>query len=276
MTGTEGLMTGKRGLVMGVANERSIAWGIARALSGAGATLAFTYQDEAFVKRVRPLAESVDSEIVVKCDVGNDDDIQAVFDTVGAKWGGLDFVIHAIAYSDKAELKGQYLNTTKANFTKTLEISCYSFTAVARAAGPLMGEGGSLMTLTYLGAERVTPNYNVMGVAKSALEASVRYLANDLGPQGVRVNAISAGPVRTLAGSAIADARFVYRWSAEQAPMERNATLEEIGAAGLYLASDLSRGVTGEIHHVDCGYHAIAMPSPARINNGNGDHTKAR
>jgi len=276
VTGTEGLMTGKRGLVMGVANERSIAWGIARALSGAGATLAFTYQDEAFVKRVRPLAESVDSEIVVKCDVGNDDDIQAVFDTVGAKWGGLDFVIHAIAYSDKAELKGQYLNTTKANFTKTLEISCYSFTAVARAAGPLMGEGGSLMTLTYLGAERVTPNYNVMGVAKSALEASVRYLANDLGPQGVRVNAISAGPVRTLAGSAIADARFVYRWSAEQAPMERNATLEEIGAAGLYLASDLSRGVTGEIHHVDCGYHAIAMPSPARINNGSGDHTKAR
>jgi enoyl-[acyl-carrier protein] reductase I len=270
VAGIQGLMTGKRGLVMGVANERSIAWGIATALSGAGATLAFTYQDEAFVKRVRPLAESVGADLVVKCDVSADDDIEAAFDTVGAAWGGLDFVIHAIAYSDKAELKGQYLNTSKANFTKTLQISCYSFTAVARAAGPLMGEGGSLMTLTYLGAERVTPNYNVMGVAKAALEASVRYLASDFGPQGVRVNAISAGPVRTLAGSAIADARFVYRWTAEQAPMARNATLEEIGAAALYLTSDLSRGVTGEIHHVDCGYHAIAMPSPSRINNRNG------
>jgi len=270
MTGVQGLMTGKRGLVMGVANERSIAWGIASALSGAGATLAFTYQDDAFVKRVQPLADSVGADLVVKCDVGADDDIEAAFDAVGAAWGGLDFVVHAIAYSDKAELKGHYLATSKANFTKTLQISCYSFTAIARAAGPLMGEGGSLMTLTYLGAERVTPNYNVMGVAKAALEASVRYLANDLGPQGVRVNAISAGPVRTLAGSAIADARFVYRWTADQAPMARNATLEEIGAAGLYLASDLSRGVTGEVHHVDCGYHAIAMPSPARINNGNG------
>ena len=271
MTGVQGLMTGKRGLIMGVANERSIAWGIASALSRAGATLAFTYQDAGFVKRVRPLAESVGADLVIKCDVGEDDDIQAAFDAVGASWGGLDFVIHAIAYSDKAGLKGNYFNTSKANFTKTLEISCYSFTAVARAAGPLMGEGGSLITMTYIGAERVTPNYNVMGVAKAALEASVRYLANDLGPQGVRVNAISAGPVRTLAGSAIADARFVYRWTADQAPMERNATVEEIGAAGLYLASDLSRGVTGEIHHVDCGYHAIAMPSPARINNRGGD-----
>ena len=270
MTGVQGLMTGKRGLVMGVANERSIAWGIASALSDAGATLAFTYQDDAFVKRIRPLADSVGADLVVECDVGADDAIEAAFETVGAAWGGLDFVVHAIAYSDKAELKGQYLNTTKANFTKTLQISCYSFTAVARAAGPLMGAGGSLMTLTYLGAERVTPNYTVMGVAKAALEASVRYLANDLGPQGVRVNAISAGPVRTLAGSAIADARFVYRWTADQAPMARNATLEEIGSAGLYLASDLSRGVTGEVHHVDCGYHAIAMPSPARIKNGNG------
>lgn len=266
MTGVQGLMTGKRGLIMGVANERSIAWGIASALSGAGATLAFTYQAATFVKRVRPLAESVGADLVIKCDVGKDADIQAAFDTVGASWGGLDFVIHAIAYSDKAGLKGNYFNTSKANFTKTLQISCYSFTAVARAAGPLMGEGGSLITMTYLGAERVTPNYNVMGVAKAALEASVRYLANDLGPRGVRVNAISAGPVRTLAGSAIADARFVYRWTADQAPMERNVTIEEIGAAGLYLASDLSRGVTGEIHHVDCGYHAIAMPSPARIN----------
>ena len=271
MTGTQGLMTGKRGLIMGVANERSIAWGIARALSGAGATLAFTYQDTPFAKRVRPLAESVGSDLVIKCDVGDDDAIQAAFDALGASWGGLDFVVHAIAYSDKAELKGNYLDTSKGNFAKTLEISCYSFTAVARAASPLMGEGGSLMTMTYIGAERVTPNYNVMGVAKAALEASVRYLANDLGPRGVRVNAISAGPVRTLAGSAIADARFVYRWTAEQAPMERNATLEEISAAGLYLVSDLSRGVTGEIHHVDCGYHAIGMPSPARINNRRGD-----
>ena len=271
MTGAQGLMTGKRGLIMGVANERSIAWGIARALAGAGATLAFTYQDGPFVKRVRPLAESVGSDLVIKCDVGDDDDIQAAFDAVGASWGGLDFVIHAIAYSDKAELKGNYFNTSKDNFTKTLEISCYSFTAVARAAVPLMGEGGSLITLTYIGAQRVTPNYNVMGVAKAALEASVRYLANDLGPRGVRVNAISAGPVKTLAGSAIADARFVYRWAFAQAPMERNATIEEIGAAGLYLASDLSRGVTGEIHHVDCGYHAIGMPSPARINNRGGD-----
>jgi len=271
MTGIQGLMANKRGLIMGVANEHSIAWGIARALSQAGATLAFTYQDTAFAKRVWPLAESVGSDLVVKCDVSEDDDIQAAFDAVGASWGGLDFLIHGIAYSDKAELKGKYLKTSKTNFTKTLQISCYSFTAVARAASHLMGEGGSLITLTYLGAERVTPNYNVMGVAKAALEASVRYLANDLGPQGVRVNAISAGPVRTLAGSAIADARFVYRWTADQAPMERNATLEDIGAAGLYLASDLSRGVTGEIHHVDCGYHAVAMPSPARLNNRGGN-----
>lgn len=271
MTYVQGLMTGKRGVIMGVANEHSIAWGIASALSQAGATLAFTYQDTAFAKRVRPLAESVGSDLIVKCDVSEDKDIEAAFDAVGSGWGGLDFVVHAIAYSDKAELKGMYLNTSKANFTKTLEISCYSFTAVARAAGPLMGEGSSLTTLTYLGAERVTPNYNVMGVAKAALEASVRYLANDLGPQGVRVNAISAGPVRTLAGSAIADARFVYRWTAHQAPMERNAALEDIGAAGLYLASDLSRGVTGEIHHVDCGYHAIAIPSPARLDDRGGD-----
>ena len=182
MTGVQGLMAGKRGLIMGVANERSIAWGIATALSHAGATLAFTYQDELFVKRVQPLAESVGSDLIVKCDVAEDDDIQATFDAIGASWGGLDFIVHAIAYSDKAELKGEYLNTSKANFTKTLEISCYSFTAVARAASPLMGEGGSLITMTYLGAERVTPNYNVMGVAKAALEASVRYLANDLGP----------------------------------------------------------------------------------------------
>ncbi|MCP4330493.1 MAG: SDR family oxidoreductase [Alphaproteobacteria bacterium] len=266
MSNVQGLMAGKRGVVMGVANDRSIAWGIASALSEAGATLAFTYQDDAFVKRVRPLAESVGAEIVVKCDVEKDDEIQGAVDAVAAQWGQLDFIVHAIAYSDKAGLKGAYLDTTKANFTRTLQISCYSFTAVARAARSVMDSGGSLITLTYLGAERVTPNYNVMGVAKAALESSVRYLANDLGPQGIRVNAISAGPVRTLAGSAIADARFVYRWTADQSPMERNATLEDIGAAGLYLASDLSRGVTGEVHHVDCGFHAIAIPSPDRIN----------
>jgi enoyl-[acyl-carrier protein] reductase I len=265
MSNVQELMAGKRGVIMGVANERSIAWGIASALSNAGATLAFTYQDEEFVKRVRPLAESVGADTVIKCDVGADDDIEAAFDAVGSQWGSVDFVVHAIAYSDKAELKGAYLNTTKANFTKTLQVSCYSFTAVARAAGAVMGEGGSLITLTYLGAERVTPNYNVMGVAKAALESSVRYLASDLGPRGIRVNAISAGPVRTLAGSAIAEARFVYRWTGDHAPMQRNVTLDEIGAAGLYLASDLSRGVTGEIHHVDCGFHAVGIPWPSRI-----------
>ncbi len=265
MTQAQGLMAGKRGLVMGVANDRSIAWGIAQAVADAGADLAFTYQDDAFVKRVGPLAKMVNSEILIPCDVSRDDDIQTAFGTLARSWDRLDFIVHAVAYSDKSELKGDYLNTTRANFTRTMEVSCYSFTAVARAARPMMSAGGSLITLTYLGAERVTPNYNVMGVAKAALESSVRYLANDLGPDAIRVNAISAGPVKTLAGSAIADARFVYRWTQQQAPLERNAALEDIGAAGLYLASDLSRGVTGEVHHVDCGYHAIAIPSPRRL-----------
>ena len=265
MSASDGLMRGKRILVMGVANDHSIAWGIAKALADAGAELAFTYQDQPFLKRVGPLAESVGSDLVLECDVNDDSEIDKTFAALGKKWDRLDGVIHAIAYSDKSELKGAYLNTTRGNFTRTLEVSCYSFTAVARAARPLMTEGGSLITLSYLGAERVTPNYNVMGVAKAALEASVRYLASDLGPAGIRVNAISAGPMRTLAGSAIADARFVFRWTAQQSPLSRNVDLAEVGGAGLYLASDLSKGVTGEVHHVDCGYHSIAIPAPSRM-----------
>lgn len=265
MTAHGALMAGKRGLIMGVANERSIAWGIARSLHNHGAELAFTYQDEVFGRRVRPLAGSLGAEFVLHCDVHRDDEIEAVFENLCAHWGKLDFIVHAIAYSDKEQLKGRYLNTTRANFTRTLDISCYSFTAVARCAGQLMEGGGSLLTLSYLGAERVTPNYNVMGVAKAALEASVRYLAADLGPRGIRVNAISAGPMRTLAGSAIADARFVFRWSRDHAPLHRNVLLEEVGLAGLYLLSDLSRGVTGDVLHVDCGYNVVGMPSPTRM-----------
>ncbi len=259
-------MAGKRGLIMGVANDRSIAWGLAKSLHGRGAELAFTFQGEAFGNRLRPLAESIGSDLVLPCDVSNEDEVAAVFDRLGQDWGGLDFVVHALAFSDKEELKGRYLDTSRANFARTLEISCYSFTAVAQHAQPLMADGGGLLTLTYLGAERVTPNYNVMGVAKAALEASVRYLAVDLGDRGIRVNAISAGPMRTLAGAAIADARFVYRWSRDHAPLARNVLLEEVGNAGLYLLSDLARGVTGEIHHVDAGYHTIGMPSPKRLN----------
>jgi enoyl-[acyl-carrier protein] reductase I len=260
-------MAGKRGLVMGVANDHSIAWGIATALRAEGAELAFTYQGEAFGKRVRPLAGLLGSNLVLPCDVEDDATIDRVFEEIDKAWGKLDFLVHAIAYSDKEELKGCYLRTTRGNFARTLAISCYSFTALARRAQPLMPEGGSLITLSYLGAERVTPNYNVMGVAKAALEASVRYLAVDLGVQGVRVNAISAGPMRTLAGSAIADARFVYRWNQEHAPLRRNVLLTEVGAAGLYLLSDLSLGVTGEVHHVDAGYNVIGIPSPARMVN---------
>ena len=259
-------MAGKRGLIMGVANDRSIAWGLARSLHGRGAELAFTYQGETFGSRVRPLAESVGSELVLPCDVSREGEVAAVFDQLAQSWNGLDFVVHALAFSDKEELKGRYLDTSRANFARTLEISCFSFTEIARQASPLMGPGGSLLTLTYLGAERVTPNYNVMGVAKAALETSVRYLAVDLGERGIRVNAISAGPMRTLAGAAIADARFVYRWSRDHAPLARNVLLEEVGNAGLYLLSDLSRGVTGEIHHVDAGYNTIGIPSPRRLN----------
>ena len=268
MSANSGLMAGKRGLVMGVANDHSIAWGIAKALREQGAELAFTYQGEAFGKRVRPLAGSLGSNLVLPCDVEDDSDIERVFTEIDKAWGSMDFLVHAIAYSDKEELKGRYLNTTRRNFARTLAISCYSFTALAKQAQPLMRNGGSLVTLSYLGAERVTPNYNVMGVAKAALEASVRYLSADLGPQGVRVNAISAGPMRTLAGSAIADARFVYRWNQQHAPLRRNVLLEEVGAAGLYLLSDLSSAVTGEVHYVDGGYNLVGIPSPARMVDG--------
>lgn len=259
------LMAGKRGLVMGVANDRSIAWGIAERLHQQGAKLAFSFQGEAIERRVRPLAQSVGSELVLPCDVSREAEIDAAFSALGDAWGHLDFVVHAVAYSDKEELKGRYLNTSRANFAKTMLVSCYSYTAVARRAAALMPNGGSLITLTYLGARRVTPNYNVMGVAKAGLETSVRYLAADLGPQGIRVNAISAGPMRTLAGSAIADARFVYRWNETHSPLRRNVTLNEVGSAGLYLLSDLSLGVTGETLYVDAGYSNIGIPSPKRL-----------
>ncbi len=259
------LMEGKRGLIMGVANDHSIAWGIARELHGQGASLAFTYQGEAFGKRVRPLADSVGSNLVLPCDVSSEEDLDRTFDELKSAWQSLDFVVHAIAYSDKQELRGQYIDTTRENFARTLDISCYSFTSVSRHAMGMMNGGGSLLTLSYLGAERVTPNYNVMGIAKAALEASVRYLAVDLGPMNIRVNAISAGPMRTLAGSAISDARFVYGWSRDHAPLKRPVALEEVGRAGLYFLSDLSAGVTGEVQHVDCGYNAIGIPHPARM-----------
>ena len=244
---------------MGVANERSLAWGIARAAAAHGGELAFTYQGEALAKRVGPLADSVGSALVLPCDVTDDDSIAAVFDTVGERWGGLDFLVHAIAFSDKDELKGRYVDTTAENFARTLQISCYSFTALCRRAVPLMGDGGSLLTLTYAGAERVVPHYNVMGVAKAALEASVRYLAADLGGQGIRVNAISAGPIKTLAASGIGDFRYILKWNEYNAPLKRNVTIDDVGGAALYLLSDLSAGVTGEVHHVDAGYHVVGM-----------------
>jgi enoyl-[acyl-carrier protein] reductase I len=266
MTSTGGVLAGKRGLIMGVANDKSLAWGIAKAAAAQGAELAFTYQAESFAKRVQPLAESVGSDFTLACDVSEDAELDRAFEQIRERWDRLDFVVHALAYSDKAQLKGRYLDTTRENFRHTLSISAYSFTAVAQRAQALMTDGGSLLTLTYLGSERVAPNYNVMGVAKAALEASVRYMAADLGPHGIRVNALSAGPMRTLAGSAIADARFVFRWSAEQAPLHRNVDLGEVGQSGVYLLSDLAAGVTGEVHHVDGGYHAIAMPHPSRVN----------
>ena len=260
-----GLMAGRRGLIMGVANHNSIAWAIARKLNEAGADLAFTYQGDAFRRRVEPLAASVDSALVMPCDVEDGATIDAVFDQLGETWGSIDFVVHAIAYSDKEELKGRYLDTTLKNFLRTMHISCYSFTAVAQRAARLMPEGGALLTLSYLGAERVMPNYNVMGVAKSALEASVRYLAADLGPQRVRVNAVSAGPMRTLAGSAIADARSVYRFNELHSPLRRNITQDDVGGAAMFLLSDLSSGVTGEVHFVDAGFHAVGMPAAGRL-----------
>ncbi len=259
MNQSHGLMAGKRGLVMGVANDRSIAWGIAKAVAAQGAELAFTYQGEALEKRVRPLAEQLGASKVVSADVTNAASLDAAFDQIAREWGSLDFVVHAIAYSDKDQLKGHYVDTTRENFLNTMDISCFSFTDVCRRALPLMSNGGSLLTLTYIGAERVTPHYNVMGVAKAALEASVRYLAADLGPKNVRVNAISAGPIKTLAASGIGDFRYILKWNELNAPMRRSVTIDEVGNSGLYLLSDLGAGVTGETLHVDNGYHVVGM-----------------
>jgi enoyl-[acyl-carrier protein] reductase I len=256
------LMQGKRGLIMGVANNRSIAWAIAQAVAAQGGELAFTYQGEALEKRVRPLAASVNSDILLPCDVTSDAAMDEVFAALKGKWGKLDFLVHAIGYADKNFLRGRFLDTPRAAFLQALDISCYSFAAVGQRAAALMPDGGSLLTMTYLGAERVVPHYNVMGVAKAALEASVRYMAADLGPNQIRVNAISAGPIRTLAASGIGDFTYIMKWNKYNAPLERNVELEEVGGAGLYMLSDLSRGVTGEIHHVDCGYHTVGMKNP--------------
>jgi len=259
------LMTGKRGLILGVANNHSIAWGIAKVLHAHGAELAFTYQGDGFGKRVVPLAESVDARIVMPADVQDPGSLDALFHRIETEWGRLDFLVHAIAYSDKAELDGRFIDSTRANFLNSLDISCYSLVDLTRRAVPLMTDGGSVTTLTFLGAQRVTPNYNVMGVAKAALESSVRYLANDLGPQGIRVNAISPGPMRTLAGAAIAGARKVYRAAETNAPLRANATLEAVGGAALYLASDLGVCTTGEILFVDGGFHVTGMPQPENL-----------
>ena len=277
------LMKGRRGLVMGVANDHSIAWGIARVLAQAGASLAFTYQGEAQGKRLRPLAGTVGSNLVLPCDVENDGDLDTVFAALKRDWGGLDFVVHSLAHSDRNELKGRYVETSRANFTRTLTVSCYSFTDVARRAAALMtppkngSAGGALLTLTFGGSTRVMPNYNVMGVAKAALEASVRYLAADLGRDGIRVNAISAGPMRTLAGSAVGDARTVFKWNKAQSPLKMNVSLDHIGGAALYLLSDLAGGVTGEVHFVDAGFNVVGMPPTTDLKgwiapeNGDGD-----
>ncbi len=259
MADAYGLMQGKRGLIMGVANERSIAWGIGRTLAEHGATLAFTYQGEAVEKRVRPLAASVGSELVLSCDVTDAASMDAVFERIRSDWGQLDFLVHAIAFADKDELKGRYVDTSLENFSLTMNVSCYSFTAICRRAAPLMTDGGSLLTMTYYGAERVMPHYNVMGLAKAALEASVRYIAADLGGDGIRVNAISAGPIKTLAASGIGDFRYILKWNAYNSPLKRNTTIDDVGGAATYLLSDLSAGVTGEVHHVDSGYHVVGM-----------------
>ena len=259
MTASAQLMAGKKGLVMGVANERSIAWGIAKACHEQGAQVAFTFQGEALEKRVRPLANSIGAEIIVPCDVTNAPSIDATFAEIEKQWGELDFLVHAIAFSNKDELRGRYLDTSPENFALTMNVSCYSFTSVAQRAVPLMKNGGSLLTLTYYGAERVIPHYNVMGVAKAALEASVRYLAADLGEQKIRVNAISAGPIKTLAFAGINDGRYILKWNELNSPLKRNITQEEVGNAALYLLSDLGTGMTGEIMHVDGGYHVVGM-----------------
>jgi enoyl-[acyl-carrier protein] reductase I len=260
-----GLMKGKRGLVMGVANDHSIAWGVAKALADQGAELAFTYQGEALGKRVKPLAGSVGSSLTLPCDVEDIASVDAVFETLRAQWGAIDFLVHCIAYSDRSELKGRYADTTRENFTRTMVISAFSFTEIAKRAAALMTKGGAMATLTFGGATRVMPNYNVMGVAKAALEASVRYLAADFGPSGIRVNAISAGPIRTLAGAGIADARFMFSFQRDHSPLRRTVTIEDVGGAALYLLSNLSSGVTGEVHFVDAGYNIISMPRPEDI-----------
>jgi enoyl-[acyl-carrier protein] reductase I len=262
-----GLMKGKRGLIMGVANNHSIAWGIAKAVADQGAELAFTYQGEALGRRVKPLAESVGSDLVIPCDVDDLASVDAVFEQLDAAWSdGFDFLVHAIGYSAKEELKGRYVDaTTRENFSRTMVISCFSFTEAAQRAAKRMRPGGSLLTLTYGGSMRVMPNYNVMGLAKAALESSVRYLASDLGPEGIRVNAISAGPVRTLAGAGITDARLMFAYQKAHAPLRRTVTIEDVGGSALYLLSDLSNGVTGEIHYVDSGYNTISMPSPGSL-----------
>lgn len=254
-----GLMAGKRGLIMGVANDRSLAWGITKALADQGAELAFSYQGEALERRVRPLAEQIGSDFLIPCDVSDMASIDAAFDALKERWGTIDFVVHAIGYSNKDELRGRFVDTTLDNFLMTMNISVYSLTAVAKRAEELMPSGGSILTLTYYGAEKVVPHYNVMGVAKSALETSVKYLAMDMGPKKIRVNAVSAGPIKTLAASGIGDFRYILKWNELNSPLRRNVTIEDVGGAGLYLLSDLSAGVTGEIHHVDAGYNIIGM-----------------
>ena len=256
---TSNLMAGKRGLIMGLANDKSIAWGIAKALANAGAELAFSYQGEALKKRVDPLAEQLGSDFVVECDVSDHDSLDALFATLKDRWGSLDFVVHAIGFSDKSELRGRYVDTTSANFAMTMDISVYSFTAVCQRAAAMMPNGGSLLTLTYYGAERVMPHYNVMGVAKAALEASVRYIAEDLGKDGIRCNSISAGPIKTLAASGIGDFRYIMKWNEYNSPLRRNVSTDDVGNSALYLLSDLGAGVTGETHHVDAGYHIVGM-----------------
>ena len=257
----QGLMQGKRGLIMGIANDHSSAWAIAQQLAAQGAEMAFTYQGDAFGRRVKPLAEQLGTKLVLPCDVEDSATVDAVFDTLKAEWGTLDFIVHAIGFSDRNELKGLYADTSRENFVRTMVISCFSFTEVARRAAELMTNGGAMVTLTYAGAVRVMPNYNVMGVAKAGLEASVRYLASDYGPRGIRVNGLSAGPMRTLAGAGIADARLMYSYQQRNSPLRRSITPEEVGRSALYLLSDLSSAVTGEIHYVDSGYHIISMPS---------------
>jgi len=264
-----GLMNGKRGLIMGVANDHSIAWGIARALSAHGAEMAFTYQGEALGKRVQPLAKSVNSSLVLPCDVEDLSSVDAVFTALSETWGSLDFIVHCIGYSDRNELKGRYADTSRENFVRTMVISAFSFTEIAKRAATLMPNGGAMLTLTFGGATRAMPNYNVMGVAKAALEASVRYLAADFGPSGIRVNAISAGPVRTLAGAGIADARFMFNFQRDHSPLRRTVTIEDVGGSAVYLLSELAAGVTGEIHFVDSGYNVISMPRPEDIRSSN-------